>query len=389
MKKKTRINVGIDEIAGVIPKHFISVGKIAKEYKLPLEYVNNGLGLIEARIPYKTTLEELIVKAVKKLHYSDVERFIFATESDYDLSKAVLAIKTLKKLKLNIVPFQFKFACLAGIQALLSACEYSATHNKPSIVVAVDRSIYKNSKAEITQGSGVVAMRIEKNPKILSLDFLRYGQYAEDIDDFKVPARKLSFPKVNGPLTKPTYIKCTLNAIEDYKEKNSKLKSLTKKTDYIVMHTPFPKIVVWAVATLWRYENSKEKNILSLLNKCTNNPKLFKKFKKLIDETRKTKEFKEFFKKKVGPGLRYGSHIGNSYNASIFISLISALEKTKAGQKISIIGYGSGAGSISLMGKVVNKNFHSNLSCQLKAGKELSITEYKRWRTKEIKEMQG
>ncbi len=155
------------------------------------------------------------------------------------------------------------------------------------------------------------------------------------------------------------------------------------------MHTPFPKIVVWAVATLWRYENSKEKNILSLLNKCTNNPKLFKKFKKLIDETRKTKEFKEFFKKKVGPGLRYGSHIGNSYNASIFISLISALEKTKAGQKISIIGYGSGAGSISLMGKVVNKNFHSNLSCQLKAGKELSITEYKRWRTKEIKEMQG
>ncbi len=388
MKKKTRINVGIDEIAGVIPKHFISVEKIAKEYKLPLKYVNNGLGLIQARIPYKTTLEELIVKAVKRLHYSDVERFIFATESDYDLSKAVLAIKTLKKLKLDIVPFQFKFACLAGVQALLSACEYTATHNKPSIVIAVDRSIYKNSKAEITQGSGVVAMRIEKNPKILSLDFLRYGQYSEDIDDFKVPARKLSFPKVDGPLTKPTYIKCILNAIKDYKEKNAKLKSLTKKTDYLVMHTPFSKIVVWAVAALWRYENLREKNFFPLLSKCTDNPKLFPKLKRLIDETRKTEEFKEFFKKKVEPGLRYVSYIGNCYNASIFISLIAALEKMKAGQEITIVGYGSGAGSISLMGKVVSKNFRSNLSHQLKTGKELSIAEYRKWRTKAIKEMQ-
>ena len=271
----------------------------------------------------------------------------------------------------------------------MSACEYSATHNKPSIVIAVDRSIYKDSKAEITQGSGVVAMRIEKNPRILSLDFLRYGQYAEDIDDFKVPARKISFPKVDGPLTKPAYIKCTLNAIKDYKEKNSNLKSLTKKTDYFVMHTPFPKIVIWAVAALWRYENLKEKNFLSLLNRCTDNPKLFKKFKKLIDKTRETEDFKEFFEKKVKPGLRYGSRIGNCYNASIFISLISALEKMEPNQRVAIIGYGSGAGSISLMGEMVSKNFHTNLSHQLKTGKELSIAEYKKWRTKIIKEMQG
>ena len=80
--------VGISEIAVSIPKWFIGVEKIAKKRHLSLEYVNGGLGLIQARILYQTSLEQLITQALKKINHQDVDRFFIATESDYDISKA-------------------------------------------------------------------------------------------------------------------------------------------------------------------------------------------------------------------------------------------------------------------------------------------------------------
>ncbi|KKM24823.1 hypothetical protein LCGC14_1601280, partial [marine sediment metagenome] len=82
--RREDLAVGISEIAVSIPKWFISVEKIAEKSQLPLEYVNGGLGLIQARIPYNTSLEQLIIKALKKINHKDVDRFFIATESDYD-----------------------------------------------------------------------------------------------------------------------------------------------------------------------------------------------------------------------------------------------------------------------------------------------------------------
>ena len=382
--------VGISEIGAVIPGFFIGAEKMAEEQQLPLEYVNGGLGLLQARIPYNIPLEELIIKAIQKVQYQDVERFIFATESDYDLSKAVIAINSInKKLKLTKVPFQLKFACLAGIQALLSASEYSITHDKPAIVIVADRSLYGDNKAEVTQGSGVIAMRIEKNPKLLALDIKNYGQYAEDIEDFKIPVKTAPVPEVNGPLTKSAYIKCVLRAFVDYEIKNPELKTVIDKIDYLVMHTPFPKMVVWASAALWRHEKYRGKVFLSLLERSVENPEFFKKFKELLDEGRNSPEFQKILDKKIKPGLRYNPYIGNCYNVSVFISLIGALEKMKGGQDILIIGYGSGSGSIILRGRAVNSDFKSDLNSQIKQGKELTIAQYHQWRTETLKKIRG
>ncbi len=387
MNIKTQ-KVGISEIAGVIPEYFIGVEKIAQERELPLEYVNGGLGLVQARIPYNVTLEELIVQALKKINYRDVDRFIFATESDYDLSKASLAIKAINNLKLNIVPFQLKFACLSGIQALLLASEYSVSHNKPCIVIVADRSLYNDNKAEVTQGAGVVALRIERNPKLLDLDFQNYGQYVEDIDDFKIPIKTAPFPEVDGPLTKPAYIKCIIQAFLDYKVKNS-FDVLIDKIDYFVMHTPFPKMVVWTSAALWRYEKYKESEFLDLLSQCVSYPKLFQKFKKLLDEVRELPEFQEFFIKKIKPGLKYNSYIGNCYNVSIFISLMSVLEEISRGKNVCMLGYGSGSGSLAVIGQAAGDGFKSGLDSQIKNGKELSAVQYREWRENTVKKIRG
>jgi len=391
VKMKTGTSeVGISEIAGVVPEWSIKAEKMAKDQQLPLEYVNGGLGLIRARIPYNTPLEELIIKALQKIHYQDVDRFILATESDNDLSKAIIAIKAINKgLNITKVPFQLKFACLAGVQALLLACEYSIAHKKPAIVIVADRSLYGDDKAQVTQGSAVIAIRIENNPKLLTLQFRGCGQYAEDIEDFRVPVKTAPFPEINGPLTKPAYIKCMIQSVKDYKIKNQKSGLITDEIDYFVMHTPFPKMVVWASAALWRYERNRNKEFLPLLEQCLYNPDLFKRFKEFLDETRKLPEFQKFFKQKVEPGLRYNLYIGNCYNASIFISLISVLEQIEKGQHLCIIGYGSGSGSLTMMGQAVKSGFYSDLNYQIKNGKELSVAQYQEWRAETVKKVRG
>ena len=286
------------------------------------------------------------------------------------------------------MPFQIKFSCLSGVQALLLACEYAVAHDKPAIVITADRSLYEDNKAEITQGAGVVVLKIEKNPKLLELQFKNFGQYAEDIDDFKVPIKTAPFPIVNGPLTKPAYIKCIIKAIDDYKQKNQEFGSIIKNTDKIVMHTPFPKMVIWASAALWRYENYNE-DFFALIKECISDPQKFPKFKKLLDEVRKIAEFQNFLQEKVNPGLRHNPYIGNCYTASIFISLISALENMQANQNICLVGYGSGSGSLVLIGKTIKNNFKSDLIDQIKSGKELTDQQYQDWRIETVKKIRG
>lgn len=374
-------SIGISQISIKIPDYFISTKELAQKRNLPSEYATKGIGIFKNRILYNTSLENLAIAALKKINFKGVERFFIATESDPDASKP-LGIKILSSLKIEKIPFQCKFACLAGMEALILACEYCQVYKKAAIVLAFDRSLYQktNPKAELTQGAAVVALRIEKNPKILELNFKKAGQFSEDIDDFRVPPNFFPFPKVRGELTKPAFLECLKKAVEDWQAKNKiRKKSLVDYFDFFVMHTPFPKIVEWAAAMFWRHEKMKEKEHLGL-TQCLKNPNLFSEYKKELDEIRKSEDFKIFFEKKVKPGLKYNSFIGNAYTASVFISLIGALEEAKRNQRIGISGYGSGAGSIFLEGKVLKNNFKSDLFQQIKRGKKLKIEEYEKWR---------
>ena len=380
--------VGISQIGIAVPKHFISIGELAKKRKIPSAYTGKGLGVVEARVPYKISITELAVEALLKINFKDVERFYIGTESDPDASKP-LSVKILNhKLGLKSVPFQYKFACLGGLQALISACEYNqANSGKPAVALSIDRSIYRQEdpKAEVTQGCAAVAMRIENKPKILSLDYQNLGQYAADIDDFRVPSSSYPFPQVDGALTKPAFLECQKKALEDWKKKNlkflkTKRKGLLEVFDFFIIHTPFPKIVEWVAALFWRHEKLKRKDHLTLAE-CLKRPSLFLEYKKELDEIRGTSEFEKFFIQKFNPGLKYNPYIGNSYTSSIFISLAGVLEKAQKDQGIGINGYGGGASSICIKGTVSSgRKFRSDLSSQLKKGKKLTIKQYLKWR---------
>jgi hydroxymethylglutaryl-CoA synthase len=391
LKISKGLKVGISQIGVAIPRHFISLEDLTKRRHLPAGYATKGLGVFQARIPYEKSIEDLAVQALKKIDYQDVQRFYVGTESDPDLSKPFSVRIINQKLGLTQIPFQYKFACLSGVEALISACEYTiANQGKPAVVLAVDRSIYgeKNPGAEITQGCAALGLRIEMNPKLLVLDYQNLGQFAADIDDFKVPASSFPFPEVQGELTKSAYLECQKQALEDWQKKNQKFlkklkgKSIIDAFDFFIMHTPFPKMVEWVSAVFWRHEKLKEKPHLTLTH-CIQNPELFKEYKKDLDKLRKLPEFQEFFEKKVKPGLKHNPYIGNSYTGSIFISLISILENIKKGQEIGMSGYGSGAGSICLRATSVGNGFKSDIQIQLEKGKKLSFKKYEQWREKQ------
>lgn len=383
--------VGISQIGVVVPNRFLSVEELTERRKMPEGYATKGLGVFQARIPYEKPIEDLAVEALRKIDYKNVQRFYVGTESDPDLSKPFSVRIINQKLGLTAIPFQYKFACLSGMEAMVSACEYSVAHGgKPAVALAVDRSIYgeKDPAAEMTQGCAAIAMRVEINPKILALDYQNVGQYAADIDDFKVPSFSFPFPEIKGELTKSAYLGCQKQALEDWEKKNrrflekSKGKPIVDAFDFFIMHTPFPKMVEWVSAVFWRHERLKEKPHITL-SQCIKEPELFKEYKKDLDVTRKLPEFREFFEKKIKPGLKYNPRVGNSYTGSIFISLLAALEKIKKGQEIGMSGYGSGAGAICLRAVAVANGFKSDLEKQLKAGKKLEIGDYEKWRLKQ------
>lgn len=379
-------SVGISQIGVAIPKHFIKVEKVAELRGLDPGFATKGLGLLHMGIPYEESLEDLVARAVKQIDYQKIERVCLGTESDSDMSKPFAITALNKKLGLNIVPFQSKLACLGGMQALLAACEYVAAHGKPAIAVAVDRSIYEETDptAEITSGCAAMAMKIEANPKLLALDYKRTGQYAEDIDDFRIPWANAPFPDVDGPLTKPAFLKCIKWALADWKEKNPDFGPIPEKLDYFIAHVPFAKMVEWYMAMFWKYEVLGGKEGVSIED-CLDSPELWDEYKKIIDETRKMPEFKEFFAQKVSPGLKYNPYTGNCYTASIFISLIAALEQMKQGQELGMAGYGSGAGSLILKGRATMENpLQSNLQEQIDNRKELTLEEYQGWRKRTL-----
>lgn len=383
--------VGISQIGVAVPNRFLSLEELAARRKMPEGYATKGLGVFQARIPYEKSIEDLAVEALQKIDYKDVQRFYIGTESDPDLSKPFSVRIINQKLGLTAIPFQYKFACLSGMEALISACEYSVAHGgKPAVALAVDRSIYgeKDPAAEMTQGCAAIAMRVEANPKILALDYQNIGQYAADIDDFKVPSFSFPFPEINGELTKSAYLGCQKRALEDWQRKNREFlekikgKPIVDAFDFFIMHTPFPKMVEWVSAVFWRHERLKEKPHITL-SQCIKEPELFKEYKKDLDMVRELPDFREFFEKKIKSGLKYNPYIGNSYTGSIFISLLAALESIKKGQEIGMSGYGSGAGAICLRAVAVGSGFISDMEKQLDAGKKLTIEEYENWRAKQ------
>jgi hydroxymethylglutaryl-CoA synthase len=290
--------VGIDAINFYTPQVYLDMAELAGVRQVPVEKYTVGIGqekmsLIESFEDIVTMAAEASADLVKGREH-EIGLLLFATESGIDFSKSAgVYLHALLQLNPNCRVLEVKQACYAATGALMLAKDYVALHpGKIALVVASDVAWYGfNTPGEVTQGAGAVAMIISANPRI---GVIEEGLGVVDSNkDFYRPSY-YDVPIVDGKLS-----------IRSYKELLKQVRPLQPLT-YVCFHMPF--------ATM--SDKASEVLIQPLSEKVLRSTKAFNK------------------------------EVGNIYNGSLYLSLISLLTTypdSLANERIGMFSYGSGA----------------------------------------------
>lgn len=213
----------------------------------------------------------------------------FGTESSTDNSAGAIILKgmldrilpSLGKAPISRrceVP-EFKHACLGGVYAMKGALRYLALDGSGSqaIVVCADVAEYaRGSSGEPTQGAGAVAMLLESNPTIASIDLSGSGSASDyRVADFRKPMVRLcgqtplpgghvlDFPVFNGKYSTTCYVDETLHALDDmYSKRDLCAADHMRSLRYIFMHRPYRRMpeTGWGMAYLMALSAGSERD---------------------------------------------------------------------------------------------------------------------------------
>lgn len=239
-----------------------------------------------------------------------IDFVMFGTETGIDQSKsAAVYIHRLLELKPNARSIEMKQACYGATAALQLAKGHIALNPKSKVLVlASDIARYGlNTSGEVTQGAGAVAMIISADPKIMTIEndstFL-----TDDIMDFWRPTYS-EVAYVDGKYSNEQYLAFVAHVWEKYKDQTG-----LGLDDFaaICFHIPYTKMGSKALKTL-------------------------------LDEG--TAETQERLEANFQESIQYSRNVGNIYTASLYLGLISLLERKDlaVGERIGLFSYGSGA----------------------------------------------
>ena len=311
------MKIGIDKIGFATSNYVLKLNDLAAARATDPEKLSKGLLLKELSIaPLTEDIITLGAAAADPILTSEdkekIDMVIVATESSIDQSKAAAVfIHGLLAIQPFARSFEIKEACYGATAAL----DYAKLHIEKypdSKVLVIARDIAKygiNTPGEPSQGAGAIAMLISKDPRILIFNEDNVAQ-TRDVMDFWRPNYSTT-PYVNGLYSTQQYLDCLKTTWDEY-QKRHKL-SLKDFAAYC-FHLPYPKLA------------------LKGLNKIMD--------KSLPQEQQD--QLKENFEKSI----LYSQKVGNIYTGSLFLGLLSLLENSdnlKAGDKIALFSYGSGA----------------------------------------------
>ena len=311
------MKIGIDKIGFATSNYVLKLNDLAAARATDPEKLSKGLLLKELSIaPLTEDIITLGAAAADPILTSEdkekIDMVIVATESSIDQSKAAAVfIHRLLAIQPFARSFEIKEACYGATAAL----DYAKLHiekypDSKVLVIASDIAKYGiNTPGEPTQGAGAIAMLISKDPRILIFNEDNVAQ-TRDVMDFWRPNYSTT-PYVNGLYSTQQYLDCLKTTWDEY-QKRHKL-SLKDFAAYC-FHLPYPKLA------------------LKGLNKIMD--------KSLPQEQQD--QLKENFEKSI----LYSQKVGNIYTGSLFLGLLSLLENSdnlKAGDKIALFSYGSGA----------------------------------------------
>lgn len=291
---------------------------------------------------------------------------------------------------------EYKHACLGGMYALKGALRYLSADgaNRQAIVVCADIAEYeRGSTGEPTQGAGAVAMLLEAEPKLVSVDLAGTGSSsAYRLADFRKPFARYrgqaervdgqmqDLPVFNGHYSTSCYVDATCRAIEALLDKpgvdgataDARLDSL----DAVFMHRPYQRMpeTGWGMARLAALARDSEGRAqlqsmaadagldgASVLAELTTSPDLRDRLcngdgaqdvygtaNQLLRHLRRGPVWQRWVDEQLALGSAYMRDMGNLYTAALpawlaagFVqALAEGLEP--AGRDWLALGYGSG-----------------------------------------------
>lgn len=327
---------GISDIGIYIPKYYLTHEELAKARGVPVEKFHAGLGNYNMSIipNWEDAVTMAANAAIQLLERNDIDpdeirQLVVSTESGVDHSKPVASfVQGLLNIGTRCRVYEIKHACYGGTAGLIDSIEWISRHTNSEhkgIVIMTDIAKYGfGTLGEPTQGAGALALLVESNPRLFSLDTLLNGIFSKDVFDFWRPTGH-RVPIVDGKYS----IECYLMALEgtvSHFRSNHGLKEgeLMDSLDYLVYHMPFTKMA-----------HKAHRHLVEIENKDT-------------DTEGREKIFKESFARMVAPSLKGVQEVGNIYTGSVYMGLVSLLEaegEKAEGKTVGLFSYGSGCGA--------------------------------------------
>ncbi len=328
--------VGVQDMAIYIPPFYLSHADLARARGIPPEKYLIGLGNRNMSVmPDWEDAVTMAANAAAQLlektgtHPDEIRQLVVSTESGVDHSKPVASfVQGLLKIGTRCRVYEIKHACYGGTAGLVNSIDWiSRNHSLPkkALVIMTDVARYAfGSPGEATQGAGAVALLVDKDPRLFSVDTSCNGIFSSDVFDFWRPTGH-RVPIVDGKYS----IECYLQALEGAHEHllsnlNLAKGRLMEELDYFIYHMPFSNMAKKA-----------HRHLVDL------------EYGSLSQEARENL-FRETFSRKVEPGLLGAREVGNIYTGSVYMGLVSLLEKEKEsaeGKRVGIFSYGSGCGA--------------------------------------------
>ncbi|MFT4304073.1 MAG: hydroxymethylglutaryl-CoA synthase family protein [Candidatus Woesearchaeota archaeon] len=349
------MSVGIEELGVGLPKLKILVNDLAK-YRGWDQDITSEIGIHSIGIPdvgqdnvtfAVDAVCDILDRCPKKI--STIERIAVGSEGGPDDAKSIASFVQgiLKKkysppfhLSKNMEVMNYTQACAATTIALLDSFRWVKDNpGKTALVIGTDIATYeRGTKPEYTQGAGAIAMLVSENPKIL--EFVgKEGRSSESVADFWKP-HSYEHAIVKGDYSVKCYLRALTSAYNHFKSRNDEEGI---EFDSLFFHTPTPSVVSTA---------------LKLIRKNT-------ELKKVDDD--------------VTGITNVGQNIGNNYNASLYLNMLSAIESGNVQSMNSNIGlysYGSGYLSYFFAMRLLSKDSFTSLNDSLNSLILISPQEY-------------
>ena len=349
------MNIGIDKIGFATANYVLKLENLAEARNIDPEKLSKGLLLKEISVaPVTEDIVTMGASAAASILTNEdkqaIDMVIVASESGIDHSKAsAVFIHGLLGIQPFARSFEMKEACYSATAALDYAKLHVEKHpDSKVLVIASDIAKYGiGTPGEPTQGAGSIAMLITSHPRILAFNEDNVAQ-TRDIMDFWRPNYSTT-PFVNGMYSTQQYLDSLKTTWAEYQKHNQvSLKDFAA----VCFHLPYPKLAL-------------------------------KGMKKIMDKSLPIEQ-QEQLQANFEQSILYSQKVGNIYTGSLFLGLLSLLENSttlKAGDRIALFSYGSGAVSEIFSGQLVagfNQQLKANRMEILNKRTPLSIPDYEK-----------